>query len=73
MSSCKISIWHEKKNHLDTFFLGIKFFKLKYTLKVALQYHFNVFIIFNTVSCKFVYLKKPGGKFENLEKICLKI
>ena len=61
-----------------------KLFLLKKTLKVALEYLFNVSILFNSVSylkINFIlkidqkcglFLKQSRGNFENLEKICQK-
>ena len=44
--SSKFSIWHK---NVSFFFIN-NFFLLKNLFKVALQYLFNVFILFNTVS-----------------------
>ena len=74
MLSSNILNGHKKKSHIDNFFLlTSKVFLFKNTLKVALQYLFNVFILFKTVSYfKFNYKLKLDPKvftFKNLEEI----
>ena len=57
----------------ETFLSSSKFFLLKNTFKVTLQYVFNVFILFNTISYIEINLKlKIDPKmfiFKNLEEI----
>ena len=57
---------------IDEFFLSpSKFFFSKNIFKVALQYLFNVFILFNIVFKLYFKLRKDPkiGTFKNLEKI----
>ena len=73
MFSSKISIWHKKYIIKIGFFCHHqKIFLLKNLFKVILQYLFNVFILFNTVSyIKLNFKQKIDPKmctFKNLEK-----
>ena len=49
MLSCKNHNFTGEGYLLGIFFLIIKTIYIKYTFKVALQYFFNVVILFNTV------------------------